>query len=594
MNSVPSETAGAARLAPNPNPKCPMNIVVSDRNDILNRRMRLIGAEAGAGAVVAWLASIGHRRVRGRPAWLFDRAARRPSRSPPSRRRSIWLRLRRSSQPDAAALAAFGSVVVATFAWLMWRARPDYLPTGTGSDLAHHLALLSYIEAHGRLAHDAGAGAYLGEMIDYTPGAHFLAVLAGRWLHSDALHAVHGTIALTVALKSGIVFLIARRLMPAEVPRIPFAITAVLLLWLPFVFFVGSFMTESFLSQVVSELFAVALWWVLVVWDEQPNREAMALFALFGVATFLTWPVWIGPLVLLLAALVLMHRELAWRQRLQDLAIALVPVGIVAVIYTSFRLVYGLGMVHAVGFAIWPSPRTLGATFIILGSLGFLRSLVTGQARSVALLFLAIVLQGAALIVTGLNSGATAPYLSLKMTYLAIYPLAVGGATVLASLWRALRPIGRYAWLPVLFVALEAGRAIAVRGSCPAGRVAAGVSRKRLGADAIRARLCRLSHQGRLHRLLAPPRGVRQPARRRTRARGRHIRSEEGDRSLDPARWTALRDRGRFRPAAPRHPLERRRPRPLRTRGGRAAPRHIGLRITLRRAAETAKHARRT
>jgi hypothetical protein len=436
-----------------------MNIVVSDRNDILNRRMRLIGAEAGAGAVVAWLASMVIA------AYVEDRLGF--SIAPlvvltlsTIAAALIWLRLRRSSQPDAAALAAVGSVVVATFAWLMWRARPDYLPTGTGSDLAHHLALLSYIEAHGRLAHDAGAGAYLGEMIDYTPGAHFLAVLAGRWLHSDALHAVHGTIALTVALKSGIVFLIARRLMPAEVPRIPFAITAVLLLWLPFVFFVGSFMTESFLSQVVSELFAVALWWVLVVWDEQPNREAMALFALFGVATFLTWPVWIGPLVLLLAALVLMHHELAWRQRLQDLAIALVPVGIVAVIYTSFRLVYGLGMVHAVGFAIWPSPRTLGATFIILGSLGFLRSLVTGQARSVALLFLAIVLQGAALIVTGLNSGATAPYLSLKMTYLAIYPLAVGGATVLASLWRALRPIGRYAWLPVLFVALEAGRAI--------------------------------------------------------------------------------------------------------------------------------------
>jgi hypothetical protein len=73
-------------------------------------------------------------------------------------------------------------------------------------------------------------------------------------------------------------------------------------------------------------------------------------------------------------------------------AIALVPVGAVAAIYTSSRLVYGLDMVHAVGFAIWPSPRTLGATFIVLGSLGFLRSLVTGQARSVAVLLLAIVL----------------------------------------------------------------------------------------------------------------------------------------------------------------------------------------------------------
>ena len=534
--------------------------------------MRLIGAEAGAGAAVAWLASTVIA------AYVEDRLGF--SIAPlvvltlsTLAAAFVWLRLRRSSQPDAAALAAFGSIVVATFAWLMWRARPDFLPTGTGSDLAHHLALLSYIERHGRLAHDAGAGAYLGEMIDYTPGAHFLAVFAGRWLRSDALHVVHGTIALTVALKSGIVFLIARRLMPPAVPRIPFSIMAVLLLWLPLAFFVGSFMTESFLSQAVSELFAVALWWVLVVWDEQPNREAMALFALFGVATFLTWPVWIGPLVMLLAALVLMHRELAWRQRLQDLAIALVPVGIVAAIYISFRLVYGLDMVHAVGFAIWPSPRTLGVTFMLVGSLGFLRSLVTGQARSVALLFLAIVLQGAALIVTGLNSGATAPYLSLKMTYLAIYPLAVGGAAVLASLWRALRPHRALRLAAAPRRRARSGPRDRVRGPCPAGRVAAGVSRGRLGANAIPARLRRLSRRGRLHRLLAAPRGVRQPARRRTRARGRHIRSEEGDRSLDPARRPALRHRGRFRPAAPRHPLERRRPRPLRTRGGRSAPR---------------------
>ena len=62
----------------------------------------------------------------------------------------------------------------------MWRARPDFLPTGTGSDLAHHLALIAYIEQHWRLVHDARLGAYLGEMIDYTPGAHLLAVARRR------------------------------------------------------------------------------------------------------------------------------------------------------------------------------------------------------------------------------------------------------------------------------------------------------------------------------------------------------------------------------------------------------------------------------
>jgi hypothetical protein len=43
-------------------------------------------------------------------------------------------------------------------------------------------------------------------------------------------------------------------------------------------------------------LFAVAMWWALVVWIAQPAARAMVLFALFGVAAFLTWPIWVGPL----------------------------------------------------------------------------------------------------------------------------------------------------------------------------------------------------------------------------------------------------------------------------------------------------------
>jgi hypothetical protein len=85
---------------------------------------------------------------------------------------TVWLGLRRLARPDGPALAAFATTVVGTVAWLMWRARPAFLPTGTGPDLAHHLALVAYIEQHGRLVHDARLGAYLGEMIDYTPGAH--------------------------------------------------------------------------------------------------------------------------------------------------------------------------------------------------------------------------------------------------------------------------------------------------------------------------------------------------------------------------------------------------------------------------------------
>lgn len=425
--------------------------------------MPLIGAEAVAASLVAFLAAAVTS------AYLADwfGFAIAPFAILPLSlvaAAAVFLRLRRQMTADRPALTSFTLIVLGTFAWLMWRARPDFLPTGTGSDLAHHLALLGYIEQHWRLVHDANLGAYLGEMIDYTPGAHLLAVLAGAWFRSDALHMVHAVVALTVALKSGVVFFIARRFIPDGVPRIPFAVAAALLLWLPYVFFTGSFMEQSFLSQVVSELFAVAMWWALVVWDEQPSAGAMALFALFGTAAFLTWPIWVGPLVLTLAAIALVHREIAWTRRLQHLAIALLPIAIVAAMYALGRQVYGFRMVNAVGFAIWPSPRVLGWPFIALAVGGFAWSATDRRARSAAVLFVAIALQGAALIVAGRSSGATTPYLSLKMSYLAIYPLAVAAAAMLATLWRAaLRPAtaSRYAWILVMFVALGVGRSLA-------------------------------------------------------------------------------------------------------------------------------------
>src|SRR4051812_14036552 len=52
---------------------------------------------------------------------------------------AVFLRLRREAVSDGASLSVFAAIVLGTFAWLLWRARPDFLPTGTGSDLTHHL-----------------------------------------------------------------------------------------------------------------------------------------------------------------------------------------------------------------------------------------------------------------------------------------------------------------------------------------------------------------------------------------------------------------------------------------------------------------------
>jgi hypothetical protein len=165
-----------------------------------------------------------------------------------------------------------------------------------------------------------------------------------------------------------------------------------------------------------------------------------------------------------LAVVVLTRADIAVRARLLHLALALIPIAIVTAIYVAARQVYGFRMVNAVGFAVWPSPRTLGWPFIALAGTGIVRAARDRRARTAALLCAAIALQGTALIVTGRSSGATAPYLSLKMLYLAIYPLSVAAAVMIAAAWRAALPaaaVGRYAWLPVAMVAIATGRSLA-------------------------------------------------------------------------------------------------------------------------------------
>ena len=199
-------------------------------------------------------------------------------------------------------LIAFAAIVGAMFVWLLWLAWPTLLWVGGGPDITHHLVLIDYIERQWQLSRDVVSDPYLGDMVYYTPGSHLLIALAGAWTRTDGLHALYPVVAFTVALKAGFVFLIALRLLPAGLPRTPIAVGAVLLLLLPRAYFLGSFTEHSFIAQVVAELFAVVMLWALVVWEHDRWIGALVLFAFAGMATFLTWPIWIGPPLTALAA----------------------------------------------------------------------------------------------------------------------------------------------------------------------------------------------------------------------------------------------------------------------------------------------------
>jgi len=426
--------------------------------------MPLIGAEAAAASAVSFLASalisayladwLGFTIA---PFAILPIAAAAAA--------ATFYKLRLDATGDRPAFIAFAASVCITFALLLWLARPDVLPTGSGPDLAHHLALVDYIERHWRLVHDVRLSEYLGEMIDYTPGSHLLAALFGRWLGRGALHAVYPVVAGTVAVKAGLILLIAYRLLPRDVPRIPFALMALLLLLVPRTYSIGSFTEQSYLAQVTSELFAVAMWWALTVWDERPGRATVALFALFGMATFLTWPVWTGPLLLTLAAVALLHGRLPITLRMQHVAIAVTPIGAIAIMHAA-RHMGGLRMAGTGGFAIWPDARLVGRWFAALSAAGLFVAATERRSRSVTLLVVAIALQAIALVAAARSSGAAAPYLALKMFYLAIYPLGVGAALALAAVWRIAARVPRLrapgvAWALMIALAIGVGRPLA-------------------------------------------------------------------------------------------------------------------------------------
>jgi hypothetical protein len=338
--------------------------------------------------------------------------------------------------------ALWGGVVATVCAFLLWLAWPSLLPPGSGPDLTHHLLLVDYIERHGRLVHDASAAAFLGEMAHYTPGVHLLAVIAGAVTRTDGFHAIYPVVAAAVALKAGVLFVILLRLLSRSAVREPLAVCGVLFVVALSDFSINSFVHDSFLAQAVAELFAVALWWVMTWWDEQPGGLAMVLFAIVGVAVFLTWPVWIGPPVLTFGALMLMRRDMSRRRKMRHLSLALAPIAVVAIIHTIGRASW-VGIVGTSGAVLLPSPATVGTWLPLLAFVGLVSATGDWRSRTLLVFSAAIIVQAAALWVVAEASGADTPYMAIKMTYLAIYPAIAAATIALAKGWNLLARLAR-------------------------------------------------------------------------------------------------------------------------------------------------------
>ena len=356
-------------------------------------------------------------------------------------RRAVW---------DAAETATFAGIVAGTFGWLLWIARPSLFPLGSGPDLTHHLLLINYIEAHWTLVHDPGVQEFLGEMVQYTPGSHILTALAGAWSRSNGLHALHPVMAASAALKAGFVFLIASRLLPRGIPRVPIAALASISLFASQTYFLGSFARYSFLAQVVADLFAIAMFWTLIVWDQEQSRWPMAVGGILGAALFLTWPILIGPPLVVIGLLVIL--PLASTVRLKpdttyvsavlsktvDAMVTVVPIAIIAALFSVGRMDYVV-IAGTGGEVVSPAVSAYGWPFVVLSSAGLLIAALglTGRSTRTVVLFAgAILLQAGALYLFARGRGND-PYMARKMFYMLLYTQAVGVAVTVATLWRA-------------------------------------------------------------------------------------------------------------------------------------------------------------
>jgi hypothetical protein len=237
---------------------------------------------------------------------------------------------------------------------------------------------------------------------------------------------------------------------------LPFAISAVVLLHLPADYFAGAFMHDSFLAQTVSTLFAVAMWWALVNWDDHPTTFNASIVAVLLAAVFLSWPIWLGPLLLLFFALVL-RADLSARDRQNAIAVVLVPFLAIALLHSWDRWGW-MVIVRTSGAVLHPSLASLGWLLPVLALIGALSALTDQRTRISAALLLLIGVQMVTLFVIAKAQGADTPYMAFKMVYLAIYPMAMLAAVGLARLAGASRASEPVGWLIAAMLLIGAAR----------------------------------------------------------------------------------------------------------------------------------------
>ena len=380
------------------------------------------------------------------------------------------LAFRERAPAPAGSLPLFACLVCAALGYLLWLASPSLLPVTIGPDVVHHLQLIHVIHRTHQLVHDPALGPYLLEMVNYTPGSHIAAAVAADWVRVDPLRVLLPLTSVFVAVKAGIIYVLALRLVPEKPGASCQALAAPVLLLVPSAYVLGSFFHFFYYAQVLSETFAMAMVVAGLGWARTGARRYLWLAAAGGIGVFLSWPIWILPAgAAVLTAIVAggparpegrAHGWIGAKEWIVSGAIVVLPVALIGLLHAATHP-GGAAIIGSAGAVTRPSAETLAPAFVALGVMGAILALRSAPARPVLVLFAAAILQALALAVFDARAGSRSFYLPFKMVYLAVLPCALLGALALARAGAAMasrfpRARGLAAAAPLLIAALLA------------------------------------------------------------------------------------------------------------------------------------------
>jgi hypothetical protein len=167
----------------------------------------------------------------------------------------------------------------------------------------------------------------------------------------------------------------------------------------------------------------------------------MTVAGLLGAALFLTWPILIGPPLVVLGVLVVLPNRTQFSRRVVDATIAVVPIAFIAGLFSIGRMNYVV-IAGTGGQVVSPTVSAYGWLFVALSSMGIVIAAASPTARTtsrtLALFAGAILLQAGALYLFA-HARENDPYMARKMFYMLLYPQAVGVAIAVGT---AARTIG--------------------------------------------------------------------------------------------------------------------------------------------------------